>query len=75
MTHAMEVPFKALAIVEESEHACTMCSKVDELRPYGPNGSEVCFNCMMKDEPLAVKIFTKRMEDANGYPNMSQLQD
>ena len=29
---------------------CTICNKEDELRPYGPNGSMICFDCAMKPE-------------------------
>jgi hypothetical protein len=38
---------------------CEDCGKTDELRPYGPNNANVCFDCMMKDEPGA----RKRMEE------------
>lgn len=36
-----------------------MCGKVDELRPYGPNGEEVCFDCGMKDVAAAVRGFRR----------------
>jgi hypothetical protein len=29
---------------------CELCGEVAELRPYGPNGEEICFQCGMKDE-------------------------
>lgn len=45
-------------IAEDPFHeACQMCGNVDELRPYGPNGEEVCFDCAMKDEPAAKRAF------------------
>jgi len=28
---------------------CELCEKIDELRPYGPNGENVCFACANKD--------------------------
>lgn len=47
-------------IAEDRFHeACQMCGKVDELRPYGPNGEEVCFDCAMKDEAAARRGFRK----------------
>src|SRR4030095_6267735 len=27
---------------------CEMCGKQDELRPYGPNNENICFDCAMK---------------------------
>ena len=29
---------------------CDTCGTVAELRPYGPNGEAICFDCAMKDE-------------------------
>lgn len=47
-------------IAEDPFHeACQMCGKVDELRPYGPNGEEVCFDCAMKDEAAAKRGFCR----------------
>lgn len=36
---------------------CKLCGKVAELRPYGPGGLAVCFECAMKDEPNAQSQF------------------
>lgn len=37
-------------IFERTEPAkCELCWTVAELRPYGPNGASVCFECGMKD--------------------------
>lgn len=44
-------------IAEEPKHICSMCGKFEELRPYGPNGSRVCFSCAMKDEKEAKRQF------------------
>jgi len=43
---------------------CEDCGKVDELRPYGPNNSNVCFDCMMKDEAGAKKRMQQLMEES-----------
>ncbi len=32
---------------------CEMCGATKELRPYGPHGENVCFECAMKDEATA----------------------
>jgi len=29
---------------------CELCGEVEELRPYGPMGENVCFLCAKKDE-------------------------
>lgn len=39
---------------------CELCGAVDETRPYGPKGEEVCFDCGMKDEEAAKRGFERR---------------
>ena len=39
----------------EKDRCCEMCGKVDECRPYGPNGEQICFDCGMKDEETTRK--------------------
>ena len=34
-----------LIIEAEPDGTCQTCGKTDETRPYGPNGSEICFQC------------------------------
>lgn len=46
-------------LCDESEAVCELCGEKDELRPYGPNGERVCFDCMMKDEEAAKRQFRK----------------
>lgn len=49
-----------VVIVEETGDAeCTDCGQIDELRPYGPEGAWVCFDCMMKDEEEGTRQFNK----------------
>lgn len=36
-------------IAEEPPQFCEVCGTVDECRPYGPNGEQICFDCGMKD--------------------------
>ena len=37
-------------VQEEPPQRCELCGVIEETRPYGPNGKEVCFECGMKDE-------------------------
>lgn len=49
-----------ITIIDGTQHAkCQMCGEVEELRPYGPNGMFVCFDCAMKDESEASRQFEK----------------
>lgn len=32
-------------IAQEPPQACEMCGSIDECRPYGPNGEQICFTC------------------------------
>lgn len=45
-------------IAEQPPEVCEMCGKVDECRPYGPNGENICFDCGMKDEETTRKKMT-----------------
>lgn len=38
-----------IIVAPERPQQCDDCGRVDELRPYGPGGSCVCFDCAMKD--------------------------
>ena len=40
-------------LANEAPDVCALCGKHDELRPYGPKGARVCYDCMKKDEPNA----------------------
>lgn len=48
-------------IAEERPQQCDLCGKVAELRPYGPNGEAVCFECGMKDEEAAKRAFARHV--------------
>ncbi len=48
-------------IQEEKPQQCDLCGAIAELRPYGPNGACVCFDCGMKDEAAAGKQFEKHV--------------
>lgn len=51
-------------LVTETQNVqqCDLCGKVDELRPYGPNGEAICFGCMLKDQGAAEKRFSESFE-------------
>ena len=44
-------------IYAETPQQCDLCGKVAELRPYGPNGECICFECGMKDEKQTTHQF------------------
>lgn len=38
---------------ESAPKKCEYCGKMEELRPYGINGANICFECGMKPENRA----------------------
>jgi hypothetical protein len=42
-------------IAPEPDQACEMCGIIDECRPYGPNGEQICFECGQLDEETTKK--------------------
>jgi hypothetical protein len=52
-----------VAVIEpEPDNICHECGKIAETRPYGPGGSEICFDCSQKmrelcDHNMGVKLF------------------
>lgn len=54
-------------IAVEPDGVCEFCGKTDELRPYGPNGERVCFECAMKDEAAAKKKFLEVLSGAKNF--------
>ena len=49
---------EAQRIIERQKpQQCDLCGKIAELRPYGPNGETVCFECGMLDEDAAKRRF------------------
>jgi hypothetical protein len=57
---------QVFVLTDSGPQQCDLCGKVDELRPYGPNGEAVCFECGMKDEEAAGRAFDRRMDDFTG---------
>ena len=55
-----------IVTIDGTKHAkCQMCGKEEELRPYGPNGESVCFDCAMKDEDAAERQFAKLLDGSD----------
>ena len=53
-------------IIEEQEsEVCECCGEVKELRPYGKDGANICFECAMQDEAEAKRQFGKRIKDVD----------
>ncbi len=52
-------------IEPEAPQQCDFCGKIAELRPYGPKGECICFDCGMKDEKTTAKMLNKRLGKAN----------
>ena len=48
-------------IYQEKPQQCDMCSEIKELRPYGPNGECICFECAMKDEATTTKMMGQKL--------------
>jgi len=47
----MTKQYKGVTIIQaEKPQQCDFCGKIAELRPYGPKGECICFECGMKDE-------------------------
>jgi len=49
-----------IVITPEAPMKCELCGKVEETRPYGPQGERVCVDCGMKDgeEALQERIYS-----------------
>ena len=47
-------------IVRTPPAKCELCGKVDELRPYGPKGENICFDCKQKN-PKSAKRQMRRV--------------
>lgn len=50
----------AEVITDTAPQQCDTCDKVAELRPYGPNGECICFDCGMRDEETTKQQYLKR---------------
>ena len=53
---------KFLLIEPEKPGQCATCGDMAELRPYGPNGSKICFPCGMLNPAETERQYTKRLK-------------
>lgn len=51
-----------LIIESTPDGVCAFCRKVKELRPYGPQGQSICFDCAMHDEKTTEAQFDKLLK-------------
>ena len=51
-----------LIIAAEPHQQCDACGEIAELRPYGPNGKCICFECGQKDIDTTRSNFLKLLE-------------
>lgn len=47
----------------ENKQQCDFCGKIDELRPYGPKGECICFDCGMKNRATTEAAFARLISD------------
>lgn len=47
-------------IAQEPDQMCELCGKIDECRPYGPNGEQICFECATSSPEMEAAV-EKRM--------------
>ena len=55
-----------LLIYPEAPQQCDFCGEIAELRPYGPNGECICFDCGMKNPETTEKKFNELLDDVDG---------
>lgn len=48
-------------IAPEPDRRCELCGKVDECRPYGPKGEQICYACAMKDPAGTQKRMNQKL--------------
>lgn len=51
-------------VAEEPDGRCELCGAVEETRPYGPNGEEICFSCGQKNLETTKQKFQEFMDSA-----------
>lgn len=50
----------AVIISGEEDRRCELCGEIEECRPAGPKGEQVCFDCAQKDQQ-ALKRYADRL--------------
>ena len=52
-----------LIVESENPQQCDDCGEIRELRPYGPGGSMICFQCSEKDPEGTKRRFQRMVLD------------
>ena len=52
-------------ILSNKEGICELCGITGDLRPYGPNGENICYDCGMNDEETTKQKFYELIGDAD----------
>jgi hypothetical protein len=50
-----------ITITEDPKGKCDLCGKIDELRPYGPNEENICFECGMKHRSTTIQKCSEKI--------------
>lgn len=58
MTHRIG---NVVVIMPQDPEKCELCGAVDECRPYGPKGENICFDCGMKHKETTNAAIEKLM--------------
>ena len=48
----------------EEDRPCELCGSVEECRPYGPNGEQICYTCGQKDPETTRKMVIRAVNKA-----------
>jgi hypothetical protein len=56
---------KKFVISKQEPQVCEYCGKIAELRPYGKNGANICFQCGMDNIEETKKQFADRLEEVD----------
>jgi len=48
-----------IIIAPEKPQNCELCKKTAELRPFGPNGENICAACYLQNEAVCSPIMKK----------------
>ena len=51
-------------LTDMGDAICELCGRIDELRPYGPNGEQICYECGQKDPETTARKTIEAMGDA-----------
>jgi phage/plasmid primase-like uncharacterized protein len=49
------------SIEKQKDQKCELCGKIEELRPYGKNGENICFDCGMLDPTTTERRFNAKI--------------